>query len=741
MNKKILTTIFLILTLISYGQPPSTNRTGYWTGTINSGDSTLSGVSAKLLEVDFDLNLGYIPLKTGAFLVIDGDTIAISTINEWKANYNYDSLIFYKIEQQTLHADLKENLQKRITEIATYSIATDANSYFSVIPYSATWLEVGVGKTYTTIQSGHDAAGVGDTVIIYESDYDLVNTKLVLSKSINMQAVADASITSTVTSDIIRASGNTRLGGLELRASGLWGIYMPGNNHKFEHLHIKDGVSRSVEVAGNNYNSEIESSYIHDRVWINCSDSVNITFDACYFFEQEFRFHGAAEKGHVITKYSDLINYTLYHRGDVDVSYLYNSIETNSDDFLGYDDNSHVSTIKMIGNSIEITDAYRFIINEANAITNKYDFFIQENVINVNNISPTRNDFAFYALSNSDSVYLTDNYIYDKTNDNSDIRFCAINPVGNSKVVRILNNYVERKGYSQNFSSMVSIGIEEYNVDTSYKMDVIIEGNQFVSDGHFTDTVGTGHILLVQNEHAIVRYNYFGGGNPAFVLKGYTNLPDSSEGYGNVLVNNLAGFVNRGTNGAKFYNNLIVRDKTIYSPDGSLGNGYGMGLIETAIIAAPDTVPGRGTFYNNLVYDAAPADPGYSLFLLDVESEPYLTSDYNLFYSVNNNSISTLDNTWADYQLNSYDQNSINADPLLNSDNVPATSSPARGAGTDLSAEFTQLLDPSANFPGPLLKTINGWDIGAYELFFKTNGFLYIPGEGLFSVPGGIAYY
>ena len=132
--KKLLI-IIALLPVVLFGQDFE------WNNTINGSDSTLDGNSNyKLIDVDFDINLTYLPLKSIAkILLYNTDTIPLVT---WFWNLNYADTLYVQVAAHEIGIDSIETIERRITRIAHYSAPTTDGSFTGTAKDpSAVWVD------------------------------------------------------------------------------------------------------------------------------------------------------------------------------------------------------------------------------------------------------------------------------------------------------------------------------------------------------------------------------------------------------------------------------------------------------------------------------------------------------------------------------------------------------------------------------------------------------------------------
>jgi hypothetical protein len=256
-----------------------------------------------------------------------------------------------------------------------------------------------------------------------------------------------------------------------------------------------------------------------------------------------------------------------------------------------------------------------------------------------------------------------------------------------------------------------------------------ISGNAITNNG-IGATAGFGHGL----------YNDTGQANSA--LKIYDNTisgntkgagilnKSSAEIYNNKIYSNNNEGISTGQNGTTnvVYN---IHNNIIYSNSGGMAiKTKGAGTIDSTIYnntlyqngAAHEIYVGDNdtslVLKNNIVYALDTGDNA------TIVTQGALTSTNNVWYRPAGFTLTYggSSKSWAQWTALSFDANSVNADPKLNSPTTDfslQSTSPAIDAGTNLGSTYQLALTSSSTWPSSIV-TLNqnsygsGWDIGAY---------------------------
>lgn len=181
----------------------------YIDGTISGNefvDKSGNGYNLDIINNDLDSTLLGFPYKSTAFvaqkvanygLIPDNNNFWFNsggTPNQIPVhclfqNIDYNNQTFCLHEAQALDANGFEVISGKVLEICTYSSAliganlTAANTYFGTPTKQVSNIrEVGVGKTYSTIQAAVNAMTAGDTIYVYSGAYNETTT-LTITKS------------------------------------------------------------------------------------------------------------------------------------------------------------------------------------------------------------------------------------------------------------------------------------------------------------------------------------------------------------------------------------------------------------------------------------------------------------------------------------------------------------------------------------------------------------------------------
>jgi hypothetical protein len=229
-----------------------------------------------------------------------------------------------------------------------------------------------------------------------------------------------------------------------------------------------------------------------------------------------------------------------------------------------------------------------------------------------------------------------------------------------------------------------------------------IVGNVLAGPDYYGNT-GTGsHSILVLNQQDVaVKYNRLLKNFLGIVIKSEHASPQTFTA--TVMYTILEGcpLMSRGMRGVQFYGNTVI-------------NSY-IHLLETAgTLQEALNCTIKNNVFNNVDYVGA-------CMLIEDNAETGLTADYNIVYNYDSYQNLTGAGTLAEWQAAGFGANSSESNPLLNSDYIPGSGSPAIGGAETLAATYDDGLGTATDFgsttetPSIVIKQQSGsWDAGAY---------------------------
>lgn len=228
-------------------------------------------------------------------------------------------------------------------------------------------------------------------------------------------------------------------------------------------------------------------------------------------------------------------------------------------------------------------------------------------------------------------------------------------------------------------------------------------------DGSALHTIFCGHVL-----NPVITHNRVSGCGIGIVLKHENNGVYTSDSiHSNLIINCNYGFVIKGVDGAKIYNNTIKS---------SLQNSYGIHFSPHAL----ETNQAKNITSKNNIYDIA----GYAVYSIPTGCGEGFVSDNNVMHCDVAAILSDVSKNIEEWQELGYDTNSVvlseaQYNDLFNdtaNNNLSLQSgSAAIGAGIALDAAYDDGLDASTDWgndtetPTVIIKQQNAaWDCGAY---------------------------
>ena len=708
--------ILAFLPLMSWGQYQTSNLDFLFNGSIavNGSDTLLVdsitgtfNVGYVLTDVDFDITLGYLPGKTAAKL--NGQPICT-----FFQNANYADTSFVQWLDQELNADLTESLQRRIQRIAHYSTpTTDINDYFET-PTKATIniIEVGVGKTYTTIAAGNSAATSGDTVYVYDGTYYNAGGHYISKAGTYWKAVGNAVITTAASqfltlgldNDTIKWEGFT----IDGQGSNTYGIYIlsegecevkncyiSGNSNR-DILNRGTGLTDLNTITGNSFNTSASVS-------LACQDANAII--------QDNYFGGSA---------------TVAIRDDALSQNYYRNIMYN--DFKGFYSNyrniDFQASIMNVNYNNTVSDSLGQFIFDL-TIT---DAWLKTVTLKGNNydIEKTANSSGFV----SSTTRLNTTYIIDNNTVDINDECNAINVILNKDLTVTNNHIVVLRG-----SCLVAM----LSDDASLTMDV--SGNTFDNTNSLDDSDFTVNIVentpndirdfsLIFDGNLCRNGLYFGSefGGHANLFVG--NVPNSTIQRNYFQGSTIGGVIIKGFTGtASGITSSTVIFDNIFDESGIFIKGIrGVNVLQNTIKNDTSGLTGIVCIRENALEDADSLIVKNNIFSqessfpmsFDTESFVGVESENNILYG-NADTTSLVSSTvynFSGWQGLGQDINSFNTNPNFKSSTElwPIIPSDAIGGGLNLGLPYNIGLDISSSWPDNIVykNQVVPWTMGAY---------------------------
>jgi hypothetical protein len=701
--KRNLIILALFICVIGFGQYQTTNLDFLFNGSIavNGSDTLLVDSITGTFDtgyiltfVDFDIALGYIPAKTNARL--NGQPICT-----YFENANYADTLFTQWIDQELNADSTELYPRRIQRIAHYSTpTTDINDFFQTPPKATSdFTEVGVGKTYSTISAAISGSGVGDTIYVYDGDYD--ETNFLNWRLQDVIAVGDCKITSTGTLYVVLSSLETEatLSGFEIDGENNTSHCFLGSS-TFNNKHIKNcyftnatlDVVKFTTTSILDQNYSITSSVFSDEPEIECD--VNVDIRECYFNNTAFRAVGLID--------TLSIKYCLFKSTSVGNNVIaINSF--NNKAIINYNDFIDIKAVNMIAATQTILrDKFEFFGNYVTSDSivtssvqpNLYDSVLIRNNIFINNSGNTVSNILFQEFR---KAYIRNNIFYTPTGDIYPIRASSSSAATEIYIESNLDSTYSDAGY------FIRVGNELTSALDNNIPKIVIKNNEGYGHKYFTPSATpTSHGIFIgfESGNQTVAYNNNNGFGLNHVFKGSTGTNSSNvKIWGNLSSNAYQyGFYPKGVDSLKFYNNTSYNDAIGFYFTENTGSDPAIHCeVRNNIIESPVS--------------------GYAYYF-DLASSNNFNSSNNVVYGGIVAYYNNITYDWSTWQGLGQDANSFNTDPLFKSQTQlwPTSGSDAIWNGLNLGTSYNQGLNTNSIWPDNVnLKTqVNKWDIGAY---------------------------
>ena len=726
-----------VVYMSSFSVPvPTENLLGYWCEDYGiEADSTIILVNTSnepvdtidLPGLDWDITAGYIPLKTAALM----DWVGTPLIDTGFWNYpiypttvfqniDYDSTTYFMVADHVLNADSTESHPARITEIAIYSQATDANTYFNVPDIGTVkWVDkyyTGGGNNgnyatpYTSIESAYKALTAGTPILVksgtYLEEFNGTTIRyLYLDKaSSNISSIGNVSLTSVSTSYEVRfvaASTHT-----------LNRIIIDGQSNTTYNC---DGYTANMTVNLNNCVFKRATGY-----------SINTTVNAT---TQEFNLNNCVSLNGK-TGDINVVDYCTVNESFInDVTYVSGKFYWNH---IGLSGTIALKTGVRLNYNHFITGGYQAI----NAISVTGNYYIQRNIFDFTFADNGSNIYTIQQpLTSSQAIPYIEYNTFSSSDTGTLTRVCSYVKLDYAKTPKINHNTFTSRAKSQfdhivltasdsvfgkcelNYNSFASnslsstiINIGGENLKTGKFDSTELIGNKIT--GHLYDypsTEATTHAMLLNaGINFDVRYNLIEYTHIGMVVKAGGEQSYTTNGVGyNVFNNNNRSLWVRGVKDLNVYNNTFVKTTT-YDP-----HTGGMIAIDENSAAAGDQFSERVAVNNSIIYSN---NNTVKLYMDQHAADSSCTVNNSLIW---NNAADLLTVTATGYTLTEANAegiitNSIQQNPNFTSVTQLWPITPF--TGFDLGVTYNLGLDISTTWPTSIVTKQQGatWQIGAY---------------------------
>ena len=708
--------ILAFLPLITFGQYQTSNLDFLFNGSIavNGSDTLmvdsitgLFDVDYVLTNVDFDITLGYIPSKTNALL--NGQSV-----RTFFENANYTDTAFTQWLSQTIDTDSTEVLPKRMQRYAHYSSATtDVNNFFQT-PAIATVnvLEVGVGKTYTTIAAANSAAGSGDSIYVYDGDYLNAGGHYITKAGTYWKAVGKVKIVTSASQFLTLGIDNDTIKweGFEIDGGGTntYGIYILSEGEcEVKDCYVSGNSNRDILNRGTG-TSDLNTI---DGVSFNTSATVALANQDVNAVNQNCYFGGSA----TVAIRDDALaqNYTrkIYYNDFRGVYSNYRNYDFQAQTINAKFNKTRSDSLTQFVFDLTVTDAWlKTITLEGN------DYQIEASGDASGFVNSTTRDNTEYIIDNN-TVVINDrcsaiNFIGDQdltiTNNNIVVQaggtVTAMLDDDPSLTMTISNNTFDNTD-SQNDEDF-TVNIVENTPNDIRDFTLIFEENLCRNGLYFGNAQGGHANLFIGNvPNSTVKHNYFQGSSiGGVIVKGFTGTSTGITS-STVLFNNIfdeVGIFVKGIRGVEIFQNTIKNDTSGFT---------GIVCIREASLEDSDSLKA----YNNIISQ----ESGYP-YQFDTESFVGVESENNVLYGNADTTalISSTAYNWSGWQGLSLDLNGFNTNPNFQSSTQlwPIQPSNAIAAGLNLGTTYNLGLNTQSVWPNNVITTtqFSRWSIGAY---------------------------
>lgn len=771
--KRILFNIILLsFTVALLGQIIETNRDFQWNGSFNPSDSTLidsiTGVSNsnyKVIDMDFDRNLGYIPCyKTKARLKVYSDTMYVQV---WaglgQRNFN---------DADTLYIQSNDTAIFRITHYSTST--NDANNFFNALEVTGTMFEVCATCTYTTWPSAITAASTNDTIILYSQQLAATTSSSKSLTHIGLGNVINAPATGT---SFQQTAGEVEVHGIQLVSTNSFGLRTSINAEVYNKVYncYLDGSSHIYDLNDNSDSLIIKNSLISGHLYTtsNVYSRYNTYLSSAYNVATQKKFSsnydlfvGAATSIILPTALEDTLIFANTELNGV----MMNVTNTTSSSLFKFN-NCNIKSDDLFFGTTSFGSGYiDFIFDNCSFersdflstyFINKFgdgDFILNNcewnNNVNGNFIrtrKDTNNALQYDFIIRNSNFENTDTTagisagFYNVEIENNTFKNLNLNVINTDSMRNVIvnnNNIINYDSVIISFEGHITFSDNTYIADTSGGLNIIgdsimtINNNSFSWDmdreqgnllglqlNRITENDG---VFIYENEFLCPRYfgkstinhlynlnsttrfynNFVYGATIGCVSKNTTNNQAfKNEIYGNIFVECETPIFLRAMPRSKVYNN------TIYNNSETLNYGIYIDDNDGGVVSDSCQI------YNNII--SSNTGVGLHFNTTGLADTTGLLSDNNIFYNVpiflqgfGNTTLSIWQSIYG------YDQNSYNTSPNFKSSSQlwPVPPSNAIGKGYNLGSPYNVGLDITSTWPdGIVTKNQLGlWSIGAY---------------------------
>jgi hypothetical protein len=538
-------------------------------------------------------------------------------------NVDYANRLFTRHSTQVLDGNNVEMFEPRVSDMVLYAnvktgvYLTTCNGYYNVpAKLGSGFREVGVGKTYATINAAITAASTNDIIYIYSGNYvENIN----ISKSITIKGVGNVVISPTAsqTYALQWTGANVTIKGLHIKTNGsTYGIYT-GNSVSptIDFCYIEKATTRSVWLRAST-KAIIKNSIVHGGIFYHFSDydiigcrlGFNVTVTESLLAPQFYQVNTFTSN----VKYCKIV-YTL----SAGNSALFQISALNFNFF-----NNTIKAINFNGLLAPYDASVKIYVNYNKVVTNQLyagnASFVGGPSLRVctNNYFKTVNGVGsgIYIIGTSGDVLISNNYIdlYQGWGAN----ITQVNNVANT--VTFTNNTCLMRNWTDNGTPNVIFGTMGGTV--AENSNVVCNNNILLGPLYFNPlATWGGHtpLFFLNQKNVIAKYNYLAGCQVSdVVIKSAvsTNGLDMSNSIFAYNIGASNAMIIKGISYLKAYNNtfvnkypgnyvlqLIHSDNDSNDPGNDLRNNIFVNMDNNVMISS-NTAVNTVTLHNNLWY-------------------------------------------------------------------------------------------------------------------------------------------
>lgn len=481
-------------------------------------------------------------------------------------------------------------------------------------------------------------------------------------------------------------------------------FYAPSENKLIQRCCFKNIKTNAVTIGG--INCKLKYCVISMASGVMTDFNKSVEFDTCYL------------KGNLIIQYRSSIDSTLVLKHNkiskatsgsfsFTATILNTEIKDNKINDVKINYGSGTGLINFSKNIFKNSELDVYQINLASSVAG-YDFTFNDNRIDSNS---SINNIILVGVN---KVSILRNLVYLNV---ESCEFISIEPSIECTEVNVNYNTVNKLIADDGYG--IKIGNETTNANDNKILVCNLIGNKVNCVDYFNPgTVNTIHGIFVGHQKdAVIKYNKVRGAALGIAVKGETSsyYTDGFIAYNVISECITYGIVSKGIGGVKIYNNTVLQNELTGSTSSAL---YFLSSTTTPAHHAIDCIA-----KNNILILTNNAN-SYPRVIRFGNSDNYsgFVSNYNILFSSLASMVfnGTADKTFAQWQADEHDANSLNQDVEFTNENY-LTTNDGVSDGEDLGENYKDGLDASTDWGDddtlPVIVTKEqgaAWDIGAY---------------------------